>query len=33
MVVVKLSSYPDFGNLAYSKATLKAVHAIASALG
>jgi CubicO group peptidase (beta-lactamase class C family) len=32
MVVVKLSSYPDFSNIAYSKATLKAVHAIADAL-
>jgi CubicO group peptidase (beta-lactamase class C family) len=32
MVVVKLSSYPDFSNTAYSRATLKAVHAIAQAL-
>ncbi|MER8787333.1 beta-lactamase family protein [Mesorhizobium sp. M0983] len=32
MVVVKLSSYPDFTNVAYSVATLKAVHAIAAAL-
>ncbi|CAN7670406.1 serine hydrolase domain-containing protein [Mesorhizobium caraganae] len=33
MVVVKLSTYPDFSNVAYSVATLKAVHAIAKALG
>lgn len=33
MVVVKLSSWPDFSNVAYSVATLKAVHAIAAALG
>ncbi|TIP32089.1 MAG: 6-aminohexanoate hydrolase, partial [Mesorhizobium sp.] len=33
MVVVKLSTYPDFLNAAYSVATLKAVHAIAAALG
>jgi CubicO group peptidase (beta-lactamase class C family) len=33
MVVVKLSTYPDFSNIAYSVATLKAVHAIAKALG
>ncbi|TJX67545.1 MAG: 6-aminohexanoate hydrolase, partial [Mesorhizobium sp.] len=32
MVVVKLSTYPDFSNMAYSAATLKAVHAIAAAL-
>ncbi|TGT75119.1 class C beta-lactamase-related serine hydrolase [bacterium M00.F.Ca.ET.159.01.1.1] len=32
MVVVKLSTYPDFTNKAYSVATLKAVHAIAAAL-
>ncbi|MEI5677873.1 MULTISPECIES: serine hydrolase domain-containing protein [unclassified Mesorhizobium] len=32
MVVVKLSTYPDFGNIAYSVATLKAIHAIAAAL-
>jgi CubicO group peptidase (beta-lactamase class C family) len=32
MVVVKLSTYPDFTNIVYSKATLKAVHAIADAL-
>ncbi|TGT56684.1 class C beta-lactamase-related serine hydrolase [Mesorhizobium sp. M00.F.Ca.ET.170.01.1.1] len=32
MVVVKLSSYPDFTNIAYSVATLKAVHAMAAAL-
>jgi hypothetical protein len=32
MVVVKLSTYPDFTNKAYSMATLKAVHAIAAAL-
>jgi CubicO group peptidase (beta-lactamase class C family) len=32
MVVVKLSTYPDFTNTAYSVATLKAVHAIAAAL-
>ena len=32
MVVVKLSTYPDFNNVAYSVATLKAVHAIAAAL-
>jgi CubicO group peptidase (beta-lactamase class C family) len=32
MVVVKLSTYPDFLNSAYSVATLKAVHAIAAAL-
>jgi CubicO group peptidase (beta-lactamase class C family) len=31
-VVVKLSSYPDFTNIAYSVATLKAVHAIEAAL-
>jgi CubicO group peptidase (beta-lactamase class C family) len=33
MLVVKLSTYPDFSNVAYSVATLKAVHAIAKALG
>ncbi|RWX59911.1 class C beta-lactamase-related serine hydrolase, partial [Mesorhizobium sp. M4B.F.Ca.ET.089.01.1.1] len=33
LVVVKLSTYPDFANIAYSVATLKAVHAIAAALG
>jgi CubicO group peptidase (beta-lactamase class C family) len=32
MVVVKLSTYPDFANTAYSVATLKAIHAIAAAL-
>ncbi|TPI30865.1 serine hydrolase [Mesorhizobium sp. B3-1-9] len=32
MVVVKLSTYPDFVNSAYSVATQKAVHAIAAAL-
>ncbi|RUY14666.1 6-aminohexanoate hydrolase, partial [Mesorhizobium sp. M7A.F.Ca.CA.004.12.1.1] len=32
MVVVKLSTWPDFANGAYSIATLKAVHAIATAL-
>jgi CubicO group peptidase (beta-lactamase class C family) len=32
MVVVKLSTWPDFSNLAYGMATLKAVHAIAAAL-
>ncbi|TIP89719.1 MAG: serine hydrolase [Mesorhizobium sp.] len=32
MVVVKLSSYPDFTDIAYSVATMKAVHAIAAAL-
>ena len=32
MVVVKLSTYPDFTNIDYSVATLKAVHAIAAAL-
>ena len=32
MVVVKLSTYPDFLNSAYSVATQKAVHAIAGAL-
>jgi len=32
MVVVKLSTYPDFTNIAYSVATLKAVHVIAAAL-
>ena len=32
MVVVKLSTWPDFSNTAYSVATLKAVHAIAAAL-
>jgi len=32
MVVVKLSTYPDFSNVAYSVATVKAVHAIAAAL-
>jgi CubicO group peptidase (beta-lactamase class C family) len=31
-VVVKLSTYPDFSNVAYSVATVKAVHAIAAAL-
>ncbi|MCF6098685.1 serine hydrolase domain-containing protein [Mesorhizobium muleiense] len=33
MVVVKLSSYPDFTSIAFSVATMKAVHAIAAALG
>lgn len=33
MLVVKLSTYPDFSNVAYSVATLKAVHTIAMALG
>jgi CubicO group peptidase (beta-lactamase class C family) len=33
MVVVKLSSYPDFSNIAFSKATLAAIHAIAAELG
>jgi len=33
MVVVKLSTYPDFGNIAYSVSTLKAIHAIAAELG
>lgn len=33
MVVVKLSTYPDFSNVACSVATLKAVHTIAMALG
>ena len=33
IVVVKLSTYPDFSNVAYSVAMLKAVHAIAKALG
>ena len=33
MVVVKLSTYPDFTNIAYSKATLTAIDAIAAALG
>ncbi|ESY02322.1 serine hydrolase [Mesorhizobium sp. LNJC405B00] len=33
MVVVKLSTYPDFSNVAYSVATLKAVHTIAMAIG
>lgn len=33
MVVVKLSSYPDFTNTAYSIATRKAIDAIAAALG
>lgn len=32
-VVVKLSTYPDLENITYAKATLKAVHAIAAALG
>ncbi len=32
MVVVKLSSYPDFTNIAYSKATLAAVRAVAHRL-
>ncbi|TIR44971.1 MAG: 6-aminohexanoate hydrolase, partial [Mesorhizobium sp.] len=32
MVVVKLSSYPDFTSIAFSVATLRAVHAIAAAL-
>ena len=32
MVVVKLSTYPDFTNIAYSKATLAAIDAIAAAL-
>jgi CubicO group peptidase (beta-lactamase class C family) len=31
-VVVKLSTYPDFSNVAYSVATVRAVHAIAAAL-
>ncbi|MBX3577587.1 MAG: serine hydrolase [Rhizobiaceae bacterium] len=33
MVTVKLSSWPDFVSVEYSRATLKAVHAIARALG
>ncbi len=33
MVTVKLSSYPDFTNIPYSVATLKAIRAIAAALG
>lgn len=33
MVTVKLSTWPDFTSVAYSAATLKAVHAIAAALG
>jgi hypothetical protein len=33
MVVVKLSTYPDFTNTAYSIATRKAIDAIAAALG
>ena len=32
-VVVKLSTYPDFSNIAYSVATLRAIHAIEAALG
>ena len=32
MVVVKLSTYPDFTNVPYSVATLRAIHAIAAAL-
>lgn len=32
MVVVKLSTYPDFTNIDYSKATLTAIHAIAARL-
>lgn len=32
MVVVKLSSYPDFTNTDFSRATLAAIHAIADAL-
>jgi CubicO group peptidase (beta-lactamase class C family) len=32
MVVVQLSTYPEFLNCAYSTATLKAVHAIAASL-
>ena len=32
MVVVKLSSYPDFSNVAFSVATLQAIHAIAANL-
>jgi CubicO group peptidase (beta-lactamase class C family) len=33
MVTVKLSSYPDFTNIPYSVATLKAIDTIATALG
>lgn len=33
MVTVKLSTWPDFTSVAYSAATLKAVHAIAAAVG
>jgi CubicO group peptidase (beta-lactamase class C family) len=33
MVVVKLSSWPDFQNVAYSKATLAGIHRMAEALG
>ena len=33
VVVVKLSSWPDFGNVPYSVATLAAIHAIEAALG
>ncbi|MEQ1950294.1 serine hydrolase [Mesorhizobium sp. CN2-181] len=32
MVAVKLSTYPDFSNTAFAKATLAAIHAIAAAL-
>jgi hypothetical protein len=32
MVVVKLSSWPDFLNLPFSIATLKAIHRIAAEL-
>lgn len=33
MVVVKLSSYPDFSSVDFSRATLAAVHAMAGAMG
>ena len=33
MVVVKLSTWPDFGNVPYSVATLAAIHAIEAAAG
>jgi hypothetical protein len=32
-VVVNLATWPDFLNPAYAKATVKAIHAIAAALG
>jgi CubicO group peptidase (beta-lactamase class C family) len=32
MVVTKLSTYPDFSNIDFSRATLAAIHAVAEAL-